>query len=387
MRVAVDVRACLGPGAGVNVYTAQLIKALANLGVDVAMWFAARQVEATRQLLIPELRALQPRVPLLTSAVSNHLLYTPRALAAWSRWPRWLPPPRWLPREVDVFHAPYWPLPLDRHIPMVLTIHDLLTLQEPEWGTPGMQAEQRTVVALAARAAHIVCDSETTRIEVLSRTRIPPERVTTVYLGVGAEMLAEVDPARVAEARARHGLQRPYLLSLSTRDPRKNLGRLIDAYDLLCDDLGPEWDLVLVGAAGWGRDDVAPRLQRPRKGRIIITGHIPREDIPPLLCGASALGYPSLGEGFGLPPLEAMAAGCPVVTSNLSSLPEVVGDAALTVDPRDTEAIADALKRVLTDQGLANDLRTRGRERARQFTWEETARETLVVYEKVVGGG
>lgn len=387
MRVAIDVRACLGPGAGINVYTAELIKALAALGVDVVMWFSARDIEAAGQRLVPDLRALQPGVPLLTTRLSNQVLYSHPAMALWARWPRWLHPPRLLPDGIDVYHATYWPLPLDRRIPMVLTIHDLLTLREPSWGTAKMRTEQHTILALARRAAHILCDSDATRQDVLARTAIAPERVSTVYLGVAPEMFAEVAPEQVAAVRRRHGVERPYIVSLSTRDPRKNLGRLIDAYDMLCEDVGPEWDLVLIGAGGWGKDDVAPRMARPRQGRVIVTGHIPREDIAPMLAGAGAMGYVSLAEGFGLPPLEAMACGCPVVTSNVSSLPEVVGDAALTVDPLDTEAIGDALQRVLTDRALADNLRARGRERARQFTWEKTARATLAVYEKVASGG
>lgn len=385
MRVAVDVRACLGPGAGINVYTAELIKALAALGVDVVMWFSARDTEAAAQRLVPDLRDLQPRVPVLTTRLSNQLLYSAPALAMWRHWPRWLPPPKLLPAGLDVYHATYWPLPLDRDVPMVLTIHDLLTLREPSWGTARMRAEQRAIVSLARRAAHVVCDSEATRLDVLERTGLAPEQVTTVYLGVNEELLAGVDAERVAQVRARYGLDRPYVLSLSTRDPRKNLGRLIDAYDLLCAECGAQWDLVLVGASGWGTDEVTPRLQRSRPGRVLVTGHVPRADLPALLRGASALGYPSLGEGFGLPPLEAMALGCPVVTSNISSLPEVVGDAAVMVDPRDTEAIAAGLRRVLTDRELAEELRRRGQARARQFTWERTARETLAVYRKVAG--
>jgi len=386
MKVAIDVRGCLGPGAGINVYTAELIKALAGLDVELSMWFSARQIEEAKARLVPDLRALEPRVPVLTTKLSNQVLYSYPAQALWRHWPRWLPPPKWLPRGIDVYHAPYWPLPLDREIPMVLTIHDLIPLRHPEWFTARMRSELRTVTALATRAAHVITDSHATREDVLALTRVRPERVTTVHLGVNEAMFRDVGEEERQAVRERQGLDRPYIVSLSTRDPRKNLGRLIDAYDLLCERLGPEWDLVLIGAGGWGQDDVAPRLSRQRTGRVVVTGHIPREDILPLLSGASALSYVSLAEGFGLPPLEAMAAGCPVVTSNVSSLPEVVGDAALTVDPLDTEAIADGLRRVLTDEALTADLRRRGRERARSFTWEKTARETLEVYKRAVAG-
>ncbi len=382
MRVVIDVRACLGPGAGVNVYTVELIKALHKLGADVAMWFAARQIAKARQALVPELQALIPHVPLFTTRLPNNLLYSDPALVFWRHWPRFLPPPRFLPREADVYHAPFWPLPIDGRIPLVLTIHDLLALRYPQWATRRMWQEQKTICAMASRAAIVMTDSEATRQDVLEMTKAAPERVHTVYLGVDEQFFQEISSERRIAVRKRYGLDKPYIVSLCTRDPRKNLGRLIDAYDLLCSRLGAEWDLVLIGAVGWGEDYVTPRLKQPRPGRIIVTGYVPREDVPPLLAEASCLGFVSLGEGFGLPPLEAMAAGCPVVASQLSSLPEVVGEAGLLVDPLNIEAIADGLQRVLTDEALAAELRQRGYERARQFTWERTARMALRLYEQ-----
>ncbi len=388
MRVGIDVRACLGPGAGMNTYTRELLLSLARTPeVELVMWCAGRRPERLRQLLLPELLALDPAVPLVTRRLSNQLLYSLPALAFWQRWPRLVPPPRVLPRDLDLYHAVFWPLPLDPTIPRVQTIHDLLGLRHAAWATAQMRAEQRTIVALAPRAAWVIVDSEATRADVLDRCRLDPERVTTVPLGVDARFAEPVPPDCLASARERHGLPDRYLVSLATRDPRKNLGRLIDAYDLIVDQLpaGERLDLVLIGAGGWGRDAVAPRLARPRRGRVHITGWIPPDELLTLLAGAAAMAYPSLGEGFGLPPLEAMAAGCPVVTSNISSLPEVVGDAAVTVDPTDVEAIADGLRRVLTDSSLAADLRRRGRARAAQFTWARTARETLAVYQRVLG--
>ena len=381
MRVGIDVRLCLAPGAGGHTYTRELVLALSRVGLDLTMWFAGRQVEQLRAGLAPELQALGERVPLRTSRCSNQLLYSPPALAVWSRWPRRLPPPRLLPRELDLYHAVYWPLPLDPVIPMVLTIHDLVGLRHPTWFTSATCAELEAIRRLAPRAAHVVTDSEATRQDVLELVGLPPERVTTVPLGVEQHLLGVPDPEQVAEARVKYDLARPYLVALGTREPRKNLARLIDAYDRLED---VEHELVLVGAEGWGDDEVGPRLARDRRGRVHLTGYVPREDLPLLLAGASATAYVSLAEGFGLPPLEAMACGCPVVTSNCSSLPEVVGGAAVMVDPQEVEAIADGLQRVLTDEALADDLRRRGRARAAEFTWERTARETLQVYRRAL---
>lgn len=382
MRVSIDVRIAIGSGAGVQSYVRELCLALASQDVDLQLWCALRQAALVDERLDPGLQPLLASRPVSITRAPNALLYSPPALRFWRRWPRWLPAPALLPRGVDVHHATYWPLPLPRRVPMVLTVHDLLALRHPEWATPAIVEELRTIVALAPRAAQVICDSEATRADVLELTKLPAERVTTVHLGVSQAWSAPVGAAAVAEVVDRYGLDRPYLIALGTREPRKNLGRLIDAYDRLCASGVVDWDLVITGAAGWGADELSARLTRARPGRVKVTGYLPRDDLRTLVRGAAALAYPSLGEGFGLPPLEAMAAGCPVVTSNVTSLPEVVGDAAVTVDPHETDAIAEGLRQVLTDPSLADDLRRRGRRRAAEFTWQHTAAETAAVYRR-----
>jgi alpha-1,3-rhamnosyl/mannosyltransferase len=388
MRVALDVRATLGGAvAGVGRYTVELIRelvALAPPDLDLRLWLAGRRLALLQQALPPELQALQERVPLQMTRLSNALLYRGPALAAWSRLPRWACPPL-LPRDLDLYHAPFWPLPRDRKTPQVLTIHDLIAVHHPQWVTGTMKAELAAIRRLAPQAAVVLTDSEATRQDVLSHTRCRPEQVTTVHLGVGEEFLSFADEERLAATRQKYALDRPYIVSLCTREPRKNLGRLIDAYDRLCEGEGPQWDLVLIGAAGWGEDTVAQKISQPRRGRVRVTGYVPREDLPPLLAGAAVMGYVSLYEGFGLPPLEAMATGCPVVVSNVSSLPEVVGEAGIMVDPLECEAIAEGLRQVLTDPARTADLGRRGRERAAQFTWRATAEKTLSAYRQATG--
>jgi len=385
VRVSIDVRIAIGHGAGVQSYVTELCLALAQQPVELQLWCAVRQAALVQERLSPPLLELAQRCPLAITPVPNALLYSPPALWFWRRWPQRLPTPRLIPRGVDVHHATYWPLPLTNRTPQVLTIHDLLGLRHPEWATPEIVEELRTIVALAPRAAQVICDSEATRMDVLAFTKLPPERVTTVHLGVSPRWAEPVDEAACESVRTRLGVGERYLMVVGTREPRKNLGRVIDAYDRLCDSGLDDWALVMTGAEGWGRDELAARLGRPRRGRIVTTGYLPGVDLPALLHGASALCYPSLGEGFGLPPLEAMAAGCPVVTSNLSSLPEVVGDAAVTVDPHEVEAIADGLRQVLTDAALAAELRRKGRDRAAEFTWRRTAEQTVAAYQRALG--
>jgi alpha-1,3-rhamnosyl/mannosyltransferase len=161
-------------------------------------------------------------------------------------------------------------------------------------------------------------------------------------------------------------------------ESRKNLGRLLDAVMMLPADVGP---LVLAGADGWGNDELRPRIaELARRGRLRSLGYVPEPLRSPLIAGARAFVYPSLYEGFGWPPLEAMACGTPVITSNVSALPEVVGEAALLIDPLDVDGLAAAMRRLWDDEGLRSELRARGLARARQFTWDTTARLTLDVY-------
>lgn len=385
MRVALDVRACFGTATGIGQYTVELARALLGLGVEVTLWFTARNA-SVRERLAPEVLALEGPARLHCTPLPNRFLYREPALSIWSHWPRWAPVPELLPPDIDLYHAVYWPLPLTRRVPMVLTVHDLVALENPERFDTAERQIHDAIRHLAPRAARVITDSDATRCALLRYTRVAPERVTTILLGVGAPFTEPVPAEEVARVRATYGLDRPFVLCLGTLEPRKNQGRLIDAYDLLCLDHGAQWDLVLVGGQGRGGDEVTPRLRLPRPGRVRMLGYVPRADIAPLYAAAGALAFVSLAEGFGLPALEAMAVGCPVVASNISSVPEVVGDAARLVDPLNIEEIAQALSEVLLDPALAYRLRTLGRARAATMTWEATARKTLQVYDLALHG-
>lgn len=383
MRVALDVRPCLGSLTGVGRYTAELARALAGLSqeVELTLWLAARQTSLLDERLDAEVRALAPPARVRLSPISNALLYTPAAQRFWRSWPRALPVPRWAPGDVDVFHAPYWPLPISRRTPLVLTVHDLLALRHPEWGTPALREELQTIRALAPRAAQVIADSQATRDDVLSMARVEDSRVTTVPLGVSPEFLRPQSLEAVGAVRQAYALERPYIVSLATLEPRKNLGALVDAYDLACAQ-GLEAELVLIGGKGWGEDTLTPRLERPRKGRVRLIGYVPREDLPALLAGALLMAFVTMGEGFGLPALEALGVGCPLVASDIPVLHEVAGPCALYADPRDADSIAHTVLRLAGDADLMARLRGRGQERAAGYTWDRTARETLDVYRR-----
>jgi alpha-1,3-rhamnosyl/mannosyltransferase len=235
----------------------------------------------------------------------------------------------------------------------------------------------------AAVADRIIAVSHATKDDVVKHLGVDPERVAVVPLAVDASFRplprADVDAALAPLGLAHGG----YLLFLGTREPRKNLGRLLDAVIRAGADVGP---LVLAGADGWGTDELRPRIaELARQGRVRPLGYVPEALRPPLLSGARVFVYPSLYEGFGLPPLEAMASGTPVITSNVSALPETVGEAALLIDPLDVDALAGAIRRLWDDATLRGELRVRGLMRARDFSWERTARLTLDAYVVAMG--
>ena len=234
----------------------------------------------------------------------------------------------------------------------------------------------------ASRADRIITPSHHTREDVLKLLPVEPERVVVVPEGV--DLIFKPQPeAEVAERLAPLGLRAgEYLLFLGTIEPRKNLGRLLEAVEAAGATVGL---LVLAGGQGWNNAAIRSAIARlTRAGRVRALGYVPDDLRAPLLAGARDFVYPSLYEGFGLPPLEAMACGTPVLTSNVSALPEVMGDAALSVDPTDVSALTAALTRIWGDEALRADLRARGLARASQFSWDRTARLTLDVYHAVL---
>jgi glycosyltransferase involved in cell wall biosynthesis len=269
---------------------------------------------------------------------------------------------------------------------VVITVHDATDLTMPDlypaswrllhavWGVPAVR-----------RAAAIIVPSAAARLEVARAYRIAPERVWVTHEGVDARFRPMVAPDATL---ARYGLRRPYVLFVGTAGPRKNLDRLLEAFARTC-RASPAIDQQLVLAGP--RPGLARRLgERARSlgvaDRLVFPGWIEEQDLPAVYAGARCLCYASLAEGFGLPIVEAMACGIPVLTSNCSSMPEVAGDAALLVDPLSVDAIAGGLTRLLTDEPLRRDLVARGLARARGLTWDGTAMATARVYRAAAEG-
>jgi glycosyltransferase involved in cell wall biosynthesis len=307
--------------------------------------------------------------------VEVHDLPLPR-LALFEGWHKlgW-PPVERATGPVDLVHGTIIAVPACR-APLVLTIHDLAFLAHPEHYTRrGNRFLSRALELGRRRAGFVTCPSEATVEECLA-AGFERERVRLVPWGVRADPSSESD---VEAARRAHGLPRPYVLFCGTIEPRKNLPRVIEAFRRLDRS---DLDLVLAGPRGWNEDIEASLARLGDRARPL--GFVPHDELAPLYAGAEALIYPSLREGFGLPVLEAMAQGTPVVTSRGTATEEVAGGAALLADPHDVDAIAGALNRVLSDAKLAKRLAEAGRARAAAHTWDRTAELMVEVYAEAI---
>jgi glycosyltransferase involved in cell wall biosynthesis len=294
-----------------------------------------------------------------------------------------------LARPPELLFVPSHVLPLAHPRRSVVTVHDLGYHYHPEAHTTWQNLYLRWSTRHNARnASRILADSEATRQDLMHYYRTPPAKISVVYPGLDEKLVPVSDPALMARVRARYGLEDPYLLYVGTLQPRKNLGRLVQAYGHLRSLLAgqapprPAPRLVLAGKKGWLYEEIIGQTQAlGLEGEVLLPGYVPEADLPALLSGALAFVFPSLYEGFGLPVLEAMACGAPVICSDTSSLPEVAGDAALLVNPREPEALAQAMLRLVLDGELRGELVARGLRQARHFSWRRCARETLAVLE------
>ena len=382
MRVAIDAQAAVAPEkTGVGHYTWNLIHHLpqADPRTTYVAWY-------------PFVRRLQGR-PLAFRDVR-----APNFVERWTPVPgrvwRWtadryeLPRVEWFVR-FDLLLAPnFFPPPTGA--PFVVTVHDLAFRLYPETARHASDRWVRRLERAIQRARGILVPSESTKRDLLRLYPADEGRVTVTHLGVDLDAFRRVPSTAIERVRSTFGIDRPYFAFLGGIEPRKNLPRLVHAFSRLSDDVAlviaggavpwsPEGPVELRGAMS----SLAPDARR----RVILTGYVAHRDRAALLKGAVALAYPSLYEGFGLPVAEALACGTPVLTSNVSSLPEVAGEAALLVDPEDVDALTDGLRRLLEDEDLRHRLAAAGPPRAAELTWEETARKTAGALRRAAGRG
>jgi glycosyltransferase involved in cell wall biosynthesis len=289
---------------------------------------------------------------------------------------------------VALFHATEHLLPKLARARSVFTLHDVAYLLFPEHHLPRNRIYLRTMMPrFLRRADRVIAVSENTRNDALRSYHVDPEKIEVIPEGVEPRFRPGVDRDEVARVRDRYTLPERFILSVGTIEPRKNHLTLVEAYASLR-SRHPEVGLVIAGGKGWLYERFFERVRAlGLDDRVLFTGHVPDDDMPALLNAAEVFAFPSEFEGFGLPPLEAMACGIPVVSSNAASLPEVVGDSGMLVPPHDVAGWVDALDHLLRDAALRAAFAARGIARARRFTWDAAAERTLEVYHSVVAEG
>ncbi len=374
LRVTLDIGPAVHQGAGLARYAARLALYLAREHahrLQVHLFFNAHSGHGPPDALghLPRTAVQMGQHAWRLGALASQLLGRP-----------------WLERHLPsghLYHATEHLLPCLRR-PTVLTVHDLIFEAYPQHHTWTNRAFLRVAMPLfVRRATAILAVSRHTRRDLVERYRTPSTKIHVVYEGVDSRF-APVGLAGVRALRQRYSPDRPYLLMVGTLEPRKNHITAFRALARLKAQGFPH-RLLVVGGRGWLFEPVQRQVEAlGLQGDVAFVGRVADAELPGLYTGADCFLLPSLYEGFGLPLLEAMACGAPVVCSNVSSLPEIAGSAALLVAPQDDEALAEAVRRVLTEPGLAEHLRQAGRLRAAPFRWERTAAETLAVYQEVV---
>jgi glycosyltransferase involved in cell wall biosynthesis len=283
-------------------------------------------------------------------------------------------------RPPDVLFVPAHVLPLVHPRHSVVTVHDLGYLHYPQAHKRWSRWYLQWSTAHNARAAtHLIADSEATKRDLIKHCQAPPDKISVVYPGYHPSFVPERDRNRLEAVRKRYHIPASYVIYVGTLQPRKNLRALLDAFAAVAQqDRGVH--LVIAGKKGWLYEPLFGRVQQLELGkRVHFTGYVPQEDLPALISGARLFVLPSLYEGFGMPVLEAMACGTPVICSNVSSLPEVAGDAAILVNPHETAELVRALQRLLYDDALRCNLAQKGLKQVTRFSWKRCAQETLTI--------
>ena len=288
-------------------------------------------------------------------------------------------------QDIDLLHSLHYTRPFQLPCRSVVTFHDMTFFLFPQLHTRSKRIFFPLMIRYSARVADaLIADSESTRQDAIRILGLAPEKISTVPLGVRPEFRPINDPALKKAVRARYHLPEHFLLFVGLVEPRKNLPLLIKSYHQAASQ-GHSIPLVIVGRKGWMYEQVLDLItDLDLSNQVHLTGYVSPEDLPIVYNLADVFIYPSLYEGFGLPPLEALACGTPVITTAVSSMPEHVGQAGLLVPPGDETALTQALIRLLNDQELKSRLSVLGPQQAAQFTWTRTARETLQIYEKVL---
>lgn len=380
MRVGIDCRTILNPdrgeGAGIGHYTYYLVKNLLDLNrtTQFVLFFDYRMKrEGTQEFH-------RPNVKICFFPFSSYRKFLPFAYS------HMLTSAALLKERLDLVHSPTTSMPLTYPKPVVATVHDLAIFLNPGWFPSQVFSRRLLVPQTLKRARHLIAVSKSTKHDLEELFNVPARKVSVIYEGVDTHKFDLKD--KHVDVRRKFKLPQRFLLYVGTLEPRKNLPGLIDAYYGLArakPELLDDVPLVFAGAIGYQGDDVLEKIRGLQlQGRVKYLGYVTHNEKMNLIKAATAFIFPTFYEGFGLPVLEAMNLGTPVVTSKTSSLPELAGDAALLVDPSNPIALAAGVERILTDEDLRAHLRRAGLQRAKAFSWLQAARETHDVYQRVL---
>jgi glycosyltransferase involved in cell wall biosynthesis len=376
VRLGINAIPILSPMAGVGQYTWHLIDQLRQLLPEQPWLFYGTSWDRSVRA------AAAPGVRGINNAIKRYLP-RPDAIIRYMRQHRFDAGAS--EHRINLYHEPAF-MAYRFQGPTVVTVHDISWIRHPQTHPAERVREMNRIMPGVVRdAAHLIVDSEFVRQEVMEHYGVAGDRVTTVLLGVAPQFqpqaMTATDPV-LSRFNLKHG---QYLLAVGTLEPRKNLATVLAAYSRLPASLRSRFPLVITGMNGWGMDTLSGSMrQMVDRGEVRLTGYVRQPELPALYSGARAFVYPSLYEGFGLPPLEAMACGTPVIASNRASLPEVVGDAGILVEPLDDVAIAAQLQALIEDHALHAHHHLLGLQRARMFTWRQFALDTMAVYRKAL---
>ena len=287
--------------------------------------------------------------------------------------------------KIDLLHSPHYTIPLTSPVPVVVTFHDMTFFIYPEKHTLAKRYFFPWMMRHSSKKAEkIITVSESTRDDAIRYLKTPPDKIVAIHLGYQDIFHPITDQVLLDNVRQQYKLPDQFIFYAGAFEPRKNIPLLLSVYERLVQQQ-PDLSLVLTGGTGWdNKETLALMNSMHSKDKVIRLGHVPYADLPSIYNLAEIFVYPSLYEGFGLPPLEGMACGTPVITTNISSMPEVVGDAGVLVPPNDEAALLQAIQQVLDDPVLRQRLQIAGPKRAANFTWKRTAQKTLTIYEEVL---
>ena len=379
MRIALDGIPLLTPKTGVGMYTFELASALTRLSQppELVFFYGRHWSKRLKKTMGTNTGGSYESV---RSAASR---LVPTCLKKWVR--KKVFQVGLIGYRLDLYHATnYVASSFDG--PLVVTVHDLSFLRYPEahpperltWLSEGLPDTLR-------RAGGIIVDSRFTKNELISLLDVGEERISVVYLGVNQHYRPKDNEVLALKLKEFDLEPKGYILSVGTLEPRKNILSLLQAYELLPDSIKVRWPLVVVGMRGWKDQVISKRLDAlVSSGRIRALGYVSIDKLPVVYAGAAVFLYPSIYEGFGLPPLEAMASGVPVIVSNRASLPEIVGNSGVLIDPEDIESLVQVIESLLDDRGKREQMASMGLQQAQKFTWKECAEKTFSVYQDVL---